>query len=100
MTYPDNVTVMHRLVQRPDYHSDRLFFDVIIYSERHQRAAAKCFEDVAVYDYRAGKKSPLQAHVVDELREIYDLQERSRQDVEEKVTELHAYIERAEAELL
>lgn len=30
-------------------------------SERHQRPAARCFEDIVLYDYRAGRKVPLQS---------------------------------------
>ena len=33
--------------------------DVLVLSERHQRIAARCFEDVVLYDYRTASKVPL-----------------------------------------
>ncbi|KAL7794437.1 Thioesterase/thiol ester dehydrase-isomerase [Trichoderma ceciliae] len=96
MTFPDRVTVLHKLVTKPDYSSDRFYLDVVIYSERQRRPAAKCFEDIVVYDYKAAKKAPLKAFMVDELRATYDLQEQRKQEAERKVAELHAFVEQVE----
>ncbi|EXV04490.1 4-hydroxybenzoyl-CoA thioesterase (4HBT) [Metarhizium robertsii] len=86
--YPDKITVIHKLAQRPTYSSDSIFLDAVIYSEAHRRVAARCFEDIAVYDYRAGKRATLKGFMVDELQKIYDLQERGRKQVDDKVDEL------------
>ena len=56
MTYPDHVTVYHKLQDMPKETDDSFKLDVVILSERHRRAAARCVEDVVLYDYRRGKK--------------------------------------------
>ncbi|RFU82055.1 hypothetical protein TARUN_135 [Trichoderma arundinaceum] len=96
MTFPDRVTVLHKLVTKPDYSSDRFYLDVVMYSEQQRRPAAKCFEDIVVYDYKAAKKAPLKPFMVDELRATYDLQEQRKEEAERKVAELHAFAEQVE----
>ncbi|KAH6609793.1 hypothetical protein Trco_003139 [Trichoderma cornu-damae] len=96
MTFPDRVTVLHKLATKPDYSSDRFYLDVVIYSEQQRRPAAKCFEDIVVYDYKAAKKAPLKAFMVEELQATYDLQEKRKQDAERKIAELHAFVEQVE----
>ncbi|KAM4066183.1 thioesterase-like superfamily protein [Hirsutella rhossiliensis] len=88
ITYPDSVTVLHKLAKKPHYNSDAIFLEAVILSEQHRRPAARCFEDIAVYDYRAARRAPLQDFMVDRLREIYDLQEKSREEVESEVVQL------------
>lgn len=96
MTYPDNITVLHKLAEKPDYSSDSIILEAVILSERHQRPAARCFEDIAVYDYQAAKKAPLKNFMVDELRATYELQEKSRGEVERRVAQLHQELEQIE----
>ncbi|KAL7948762.1 Thioesterase/thiol ester dehydrase-isomerase [Trichoderma barbatum] len=96
MTFPDRVTVLHKLVEKPDYSSDRFYLDVVMYSEQQRRPAAKCFEDIVVYDYKAAKKTPLKPFMVDELRATYDLQQQRKQEAEKKVAELHTFIQQVE----
>ncbi|OAQ70805.1 thioesterase superfamily protein [Pochonia chlamydosporia 170] len=88
VAYPDKITVIHKLAQRPTHTSDSIFLAAVIYSEAHKRVAARCFEDIAIYNYRAGKRATLKGFMVDELQKIYDLQEKSRLEVDEKVNEL------------
>ncbi|PNP43963.1 hypothetical protein TGAMA5MH_04248 [Trichoderma gamsii] len=96
MTFPDRITVLHKLVTKPDYSSDRFYLDVVVYSEQQRRPAAKCFEDIVVYDYKAAKKAPLKPFMVDELRATFDLQEQRKQDTEKKIAELHEFLEQVE----
>ncbi|KAL7936471.1 Thioesterase/thiol ester dehydrase-isomerase [Trichoderma chlorosporum] len=96
MTFPDKVTVLHKLVTKPDYTSDRFYLEAVMYSEQHRRPAAKCFEDIVVYDYKASKKAPLKPFMVDELRATYDLQEQKKQEAEMKVAELSAFVQQVE----
>ncbi|KAJ6440590.1 Major facilitator superfamily domain, general substrate transporter [Purpureocillium lavendulum] len=79
ITYPDQVTVIHKLAVKPDYGADSVILDAVILSEQHKRIAARCFEDIAVYDYQAAKKAPLKDFMVDELRTVYDLQEKNKE---------------------
>lgn len=89
MTFPDQVTVLHKLVNRPDETTDRILMEAVAYSHKHKRVAAKFFEDIAVYDYKAGRKAPLKSFMVKEMETMYDLQAQRRQQTEQKVEELH-----------
>ena len=97
MEYPDYTTVLHKLTVRPNYDSDHIILEAVILSEHFQRPAARCFEDIVVYDYKAAKKSPLKPFMVDELRRTYDLQEASRLEYEDKVQQLMQSVEKVEA---
>jgi acyl-CoA thioesterase FadM len=75
MTWPDRISVYHKLRSRPDEATESLILDVLIMSEVKQRPAARCLEDVVVYDYRAGKKSTLEPFMLEQLKHTFDLQE-------------------------
>ena len=96
MTYPDKTTVLHKLVARPDYDSDHILLEAVILSEQAQRPAARCFEDIVVFDYQKGKKAPLKGFMVDELRKTFDEQERSRKEWEGVVGGLVQRVEKLE----
>jgi hypothetical protein len=72
------VTVLHKLRNKPEADSDHFILDVLILSESHRRAAARCVEDIVVYDYKRGCKTPLAPFMVDKFRETYKLQEQAR----------------------
>ncbi|KAK3192655.1 hypothetical protein K4F52_001454 [Lecanicillium sp. MT-2017a] len=93
MTYPDQVTVMHKLITKPDASSDRLLFEAVAYSHRHQRPAAKFIEDVAVYDYKAGKKAPLRQFMVELMDEVFDMQKQRQAAAELEIEGLHQFVE-------
>ncbi|OAQ80848.1 thioesterase superfamily protein [Purpureocillium lilacinum] len=82
ITYPDQVTVIHKLSVKPDYGADSVILEAVILSEQHKRIAARCFEDIAVYDYQAAKRAPLKDFMVDELRKVYDLQEKNKAEMD------------------
>ncbi|KAH7138241.1 thioesterase-like superfamily-domain-containing protein [Dendryphion nanum] len=88
MKYPDRVTVLHKLRSRPESDTDHFILDVLILSELHRRPAARCVEDIVVYDYRQGKKAPFPPFMVDKLIETWELQEQAKQKYGNKVTEL------------
>lgn len=96
MAYPDNVTVLHKLALRPDYESDSVLFEALLVSDRHRRPAARCFEDIVVYDYETARRTALKPFMVDRLRETYDAQEKSREECEERVRGLVEVVERLE----
>ncbi|UNI15905.1 hypothetical protein JDV02_002391 [Purpureocillium takamizusanense] len=83
ITYPDQVTVIHKLAVKPDYGADSVILEAVILSEQHKRIAARCFEDIAVYDYQAAKRAPLKDFMVDELRTVYDLQEKNKGEMDQ-----------------
>ncbi|OLN90028.1 hypothetical protein CCHL11_07206 [Colletotrichum chlorophyti] len=96
MGFPDNVTVLHKLVAKPTYESDYILLEGLLISENHRRPAARCFEDIVVYDYRTAKRTQLKLFMVDRLRDAYDAQETSRARCEERVNGLIEAVERIE----
>lgn len=78
MTWPDRISVFHKLRSRPNETTESIILDVMILSESKQRAAARCLEDVVVYDYQASKKSRLPNFVLNQFQRTYDLQEATK----------------------
>lgn len=71
----------------------------MILSDAHRRLAARCFEDIVVYDYRQAKRAPLLPFMVDQLQETYDLQEDNRVRSREEVRSLFTLLEQLEGEV-
>ncbi|TWU78492.1 hypothetical protein ED733_008965 [Metarhizium rileyi] len=86
--YPDKITVIHKLAERPSHSSESIFLDAVIYSETHKRLAARCFEDIAVYNYKAGKRATLEGFMVEELQHVYDLQEKNKLRLSQQLDKL------------
>lgn len=97
MTYPDYTTVLHKLIARPTETSDHVLLEAVVLSEQFRRPAARCFEDIVVFDYKKQKKTPLKGFMVEELQKTYDLQEKSQKDWEERAQELVKSVEKLEA---
>jgi hypothetical protein len=72
--------VLHKLRNKPEQDTDHFILDVLILSEAHRRAAARCVEDIVVYDYRSAKKSPLPRFMVDKFRKTFELQEQAKKE--------------------
>lgn len=89
MTWPDRISVFHKLRSRPDETTESIILDVTILSESKQRAAARCLEDIVVYDYQASKKTRLPSFVLDQFRQTYDLQEATKIESIDKIRSLH-----------
>ena len=96
MTWPDRITVCHKLRSQPDESTENMVLDVVILSERTQRPAAMCLEDVVVYDYRAGKKSGMPKFMLDQFKKIWELQEEERAASSMKVEQLLADVRELE----
>ena len=88
LKYPDRVTVLHKLRDKPTSDTDHFILDVLILSELHRRPAARCVEDIVVYDYKAARKSPLKPFMIAKFREMFELQEQAEQTYGNKVNEL------------
>ncbi|KAN0114439.1 Thioesterase/thiol ester dehydrase-isomerase [Hyaloscypha variabilis] len=95
MTYPDHISVFHKLRALPSKDTSSFVLDVLILSELHQRPAARCVEDIVVYDYRAGKKVAVRPFMMKAFEETWRDQEEERKRVESRIQE----VERAVAEL-
>ena len=88
MKWPDRVSVYHKLRSRPDESSESIVLDAMIISETKQRPAARCLEDVVVYDYRSSKKTSLPPFALDQFQQTYDLQEAAKVENREKINHL------------
>ena len=73
--------------------TDHFILDVLILSELHRRPAARCVEDIVVYDYKAAKKAPLKPFMVEKFRETWQLQEQTKEAYGNKVNELIRRVE-------
>lgn len=99
MAWPDRISVYHKLRAAPTATTDSFILDVVILSERYQRPAARCVEDIVVYDYRRGVKSPLRKFMVEKLRGTFELQEQSKIRNEKRVRDLLQKVRRLEREV-
>ncbi|KAK4990676.1 hypothetical protein LTR66_001032 [Elasticomyces elasticus] len=88
MKWPDRVSVYHKLHTEPTSTTDSFKLDVIVLSERHQRPAARCVEDIVVYNYRNAKKTPLRPFMVQAFRETWKLQEEAKRHNSERVASM------------
>jgi|SRR5450432_1800861 hypothetical protein len=98
MTWPDKVSVYHKLRSSPSSLDDFFILDVIILSEQQQRAAARCQEDIVVYNYKKGKKTPLRPFMVEVFRETIRLQEEAKEKNTQRVLDLLREVESLEKE--
>ena len=96
MTWPDKISAYHKLRSAPTNLTDSFTLDVLILSERHQRPAARCVEDIVVYDYRQGAKAPLRDFMLKKFRETFELQEEAKKRNEGMVSQLLERVEKLE----
>ena len=75
MTWPDRISVYHKIRARPTESTESLILDVMILSEVKQRPAARCLDDVVPYDYRKGRKRVLAPFMLEQFIKTFDLQE-------------------------
>jgi hypothetical protein len=94
MAWPDSISVYHKLRSAPQEETESFLLDVIILSERHQRPAARCVEDIVVYDYRKGRKTPLSPFIKEAFGQTLQLQEHTK---EKKTARMQSLIHRVEA---
>ena len=96
MTWPDRITVCHKLRARPDESTESMVLDVVILSERMQRPAARCLEDVVVYDYQLGRKSGMPEFMLKQFKRVWELQEEEKRTNMKKVEQLLAEVSELE----
>ncbi|KAF4165746.1 hypothetical protein CNMCM6936_007466 [Aspergillus lentulus] len=100
MTYPDKVTVYHKLVHDPSAQQSQFAFDLqaMILSEARQRPAARVHEDIVVYDYKQNKKNTLPPFVEAQFQTIWDLQERARKHWQQQILDIETQVRKLEVE--
>ncbi|KAI1080847.1 thioesterase-like superfamily-domain-containing protein [Whalleya microplaca] len=75
MTYPDKISVYHKLRAPPAASDTSLVLDCVILSHQHRRVAARTEEDIVVYDYRKAAKTAIPPYALDVFRDTWRLQE-------------------------
>ena len=98
MIYPDKVSVYHKLRDEPSSETEAFILDTIIISSKSQRVAARCTEDIVMYDYKANKKIKLVPFVAKEFVETYRLQEETKKVNTEKILAILSEVEALEKE--
>ncbi|KAI0014923.1 thioesterase-like superfamily-domain-containing protein [Xylariomycetidae sp. FL0641] len=100
LTYPDKISVYHRLHRVPDPQSQKTSFslDCVILSHQHRRVAATTVEDVVVYDYPNRRRAALPAFALDMFRETFRLQEEQQQRSLARIADLMKEVESLEKE--
>ena len=88
MTWPDKISVYHKIRDRPTETTESLVLDVMILSEVKQRPSARCLEDVVVYDYKKGRKSALPPFMLEQFAKTFELQEQAKTQNKEKVAHI------------
>lgn len=88
--------MLHKLRNKPQPESDHFILDVLILSEVHRRPAARCVEDIVVYDYSRGKKSPLRPFMVNKFSETFEMQEEAKEKNSNRVSGLLSRVEALE----
>lgn len=88
MTWPDRISVYHKLRSAPKDADDSFILDVLILSEVRQRPAARCVEEIVTYDYRQGKKTALPTFMLEAFKSTFELQEEAKRANSKKVKDL------------
>lgn len=96
MTWPDRISVYHKLRSRPTPSTDAMVLDVMILSEVRQRPAARCLEDCVVYNYRTARKASLPPWMLDQFEKTFDLQEVAKRENGAKIEGLLGRVEALE----
>ncbi|TAQ85788.1 hypothetical protein B7494_g5879 [Chlorociboria aeruginascens] len=78
ITYPNHISVFHKLAALPAPDADSFTLDVLMLSELEQRVAARCVEDIVVYDYRAGQKVRMRGWMREAFERTWEEQERAQ----------------------
>jgi hypothetical protein len=90
------ITVLHKLRTKPASNADHFILDVLILSEVHRRPAARCVEDIVVYDYKTAKKSALPPFMSERFMETWEAQEREKERCGKKVAGLERRVKMLE----
>lgn len=100
MTYPDRISVYHKLRDHPDSAPSptSMRLDAIVLSHRHRRVAAAISEDVVVYDYKAAKRTEVLPFMKEVLGNTHDLQNQEKTRARRRIWELIGAVTKLERE--
>ncbi|KAL7624962.1 hypothetical protein AAE478_004176 [Parahypoxylon ruwenzoriense] len=98
MTYPDSISVYHKLRSLPSPTCTSLILDCVILSHRHQRVAARTEEDIVVCDYDTARKTTVPGFALAALRETWRRQEEEARRARARISGLVREVEALEKE--
>ncbi|KAL2074193.1 hypothetical protein VTL71DRAFT_7971 [Oculimacula yallundae] len=96
MTWPDHISVFHKLSHLPTASDSSFVLDVMILSELHQRPAARCVEDIAVYDYLKKQKATVRPFMLKAFEQTWAEQEAEKVRVEKRIKEIESTVKMIE----
>ncbi|PBP24358.1 hypothetical protein BUE80_DR004688 [Diplocarpon rosae] len=96
MTWPDHISVFHKLSHLPSATDFSFVLDVMIISELHQRPAARCVEDIVVYDYQKGKKTMIKPFMMEAFAQTWAEQQAETARVGNRIKELDSIVREIE----
>jgi hypothetical protein len=101
MTYPDRISVYHKLRVDPSSSStppSAFMLDCIVLSHNARRMAAKLEEDIVIYDYKAARKTAMPDYMVSLFGQTYRLQEEEMRRARGRIWKLIGEVEKLEKE--
>ncbi|EEA20141.1 hypothetical protein TMatcc_000117 [Talaromyces marneffei ATCC 18224] len=101
MTWPDKITVYHRLTKDPSDTLNKSYFqqEALILSECKQRPAARVIEQNYLYDYtQLRKTSTAPEFILRQFQETWALQEESKKQWQQQVAGIENEVRRLELE--
>jgi Thioesterase-like superfamily len=99
LTFPDRITVLHKLRKLSSDTPDTFKLDVVILSEKTRRVAARCEEEIVVYDYRVAKKAPMDDWVASAFEIIIEEQEGWQEKCKEKLRDVDGQLRELEVQI-
>lgn len=98
MTFPDRVSVYHKLAFWPRPEDSHFMLDVAIVSENRQRIAARCTEDIVVYNYQQGHKILIEPFMLEAFQKTWQDQQTRQEYIRIRMMELHEQLRAIEKE--
>ncbi|KAJ5281171.1 hypothetical protein N7478_006543 [Penicillium angulare] len=102
MKSPDKITVYQKLVPDPSasLSSQSAFqLQVMILSEARQRPAARCHEDIVIYDYKKNQKTPeTPPFIYEQFKSIWELQENAKKYWQDRILDIENRVRTLEVE--
>ncbi|KAF9892020.1 hypothetical protein FE257_002984 [Aspergillus nanangensis] len=101
MTYPDKVTVYHKLAHSPSSPNSSpyaIYLQAVIISETHQRPAARVHEDLVIYDYQQAKKTAMPPFLMEQCKATWELQEQAKKSWRQRILDIENRVRTLEME--
>ncbi|KAJ5522312.1 hypothetical protein N7527_006427 [Penicillium freii] len=102
MESPDKITVYQKLIPDPSRHlsaQSAFRLEVMILSEAHQRPAARCFEDIVIYDYKKNRKTVnIPPFVMEQFETMWKQQEQEKENWRRRIADIENRVRNLELE--